>query len=157
MQGRRLFCTLTGLQSNFSATVNHSGNLHIRAFAEANWHVLSAINSNAFRPTSCKVLMVGISSSSSCLSPLYPLHSPSFSQHPDPHGYAIRPFSKGGCPVVADGAAVRSDGAAGAGSLAAVGECLFVSSNLAALQRFRRHLRRHVAGRPRVTPCESSG
>jgi len=61
--GRRLFfCTLTGLQSDFSTAVNHSGNLHIRAFAEA-----LAINNNAFGPRSCKFLMVGISSSSSCL------------------------------------------------------------------------------------------
>jgi hypothetical protein len=65
--GRRLFfCSLRGLQSDFSTTVNHSGNLHIRPFAEAPAR-FSAINNNAFRPRSCKVLPAGISSSSSCL------------------------------------------------------------------------------------------
>jgi len=65
--GRRLFfCTLTGLQSDFSTTVNHSGNLHIRAHAQALAR-LNAINTNPFKPRSCKVLMAAISSSSSCL------------------------------------------------------------------------------------------
>jgi len=57
---------LTGQQSDFSTTVNHSGNLHIRAFAEALAR-LSAINNHAFIPRSFKVLMVDISSSSCCL------------------------------------------------------------------------------------------